>query len=223
MLNLIFLVFSFIICFSQIQIDASQPGANNQNNHDYEQGQAFYQKLCDKDPALAGESVQVYYKKIDPVVSNPQPGHDRWSAPIVTIAGNIVRPGLDGTYRHEGISFRINNPTQEVALSIISDDIIDQVNSEKKEPSLPTLKRYNSLKNSAFIAGGLWRKKIFLDATLQNPEGQSFDIKIESRNERCNPIKVQGMAVVYNKDAQSTKIFFDFADTAGRSIDYSTP
>lgn len=200
---------------------------------EFDQEQNFYEKLCMKDADYSDEQVQVYYKKIDPVVSTPQDGPDSWSFLHAVITENNeeikILPTSDGTYQYQDISFKINNsekfdPNQDMTISVMNGTDTGAQRCfkgfESKKPFLPSFENYNDLLTSRFKNESFLQQKLKLNATLRNSYSKPHKVTIEIVNGKKNPILVQGMAVVYNKNTEKTEIFFDFTDLLGLSIDH---
>ncbi len=200
----------------------------------YMQAEAFHERLHAKYADLSDARVQTYYKKINPVVSKPDDGTNRWSFPIVIISEKKVFPGSDGTYRHGDISFKIHqpekfDPTKEMSVIVACHNGRAETmqrclkDSQTKELYLTRMESYSDLLSNGFIKGAFWRHKLRLKSILRDDNGKAYKIHIESTNERNNPIVVRGMAVVYNKKTEKTEIFFDFVGALGQKIDHVDP
>ena len=204
---------------------------------EFNQAQTFYEKLCMKYDDFSDEQVQVYYKKIKSIASTPQDEPDSWSFLHAVITENNeeikIIPTSDGIYTYKDISFKINNSenfdfTQGVTISVMCNgiDAGDQrcpIHVETKELCLTGCKSYHDLLTSCFENKAFWRQKLILQAILRVSGHRPYKVTIESVNNKKNPILVQGMAVVYNKNIEKTEILFDFTDLSGVSIDHFDP
>lgn len=192
----------------------------------------FYDKRCTKYVPLLKQEAQLYYKKIQPkITSKPKKGNNEWSSPTIISLGKKIPPNK-GTYHLKDISFKINDlekfdPTKDVTISATCNGEMSEVQCfkfvETKELYLPRFENYGDLFLKGFTENAYWRQKIVLKAPLRDSNNEIHEITIEYQKGQNNPVMVQGIAVVFNKDTEKTKIFFDFVDVTGQSLDYFQP
>lgn len=203
---------------------------------EFDQEQNFYEKLCMEYTDYTDDQVQVYYKKIDPVISIPQDGPDSWSFLHAVITENNeeikILPTSDGTYQYQDISFKINNsekfdPNQDMTILVMNGTDTGAQRCfkgvESKKTFLPGFENYNDLLTSRFKNEAFLQQKVKLNATLRSSYSKPHKVTIEAVNGKKNPILVQGMAIVYNKNTEKTEMFFDFTDSFGLSVDHFDP
>lgn len=198
--------------------------------NEFAQEEAFHTKLIQQD--LIQEGALSYYKKITPILSNPNDLRaDRWLIITVSIRGQIIRPNANGIYTHDGISFTINPETFEPTqpnLMATHNNILYEVplnaSSEKKVPVPPGFDSYDALlsaiKNHKFSL----RRYVTLEGIVEIPDENPCVISIKCKKQRTEPIKLRGMEIVCGKNKNiTTKIFLDFTDQDNESIELCNP
>lgn len=193
------------------------------------QEQMFHEKLIKHD--LIQNGTQSYYKKINPITSNPPTGADQWRIATVSIAGQKICPTINGVYTHGNLSFTIDptiafDQTDPLDISIIHGEKIKTQftnATEKKVPVLPVLASLKDVSNAIHNNKLSLIRYLTLKGTLRISGEKPCVILIEGRNQCAQPITLRGMELVCRKDEKRTKIFFDFVDINNDSIDHLNP
>jgi hypothetical protein len=216
---------SFFVFLASFAMEHPIPKTN------FAQEEAFHEKLIAHN--LIQHGAQAYYKKIDPITSNPTDLRaDRWLITTVSIEGQRIRPTADGVYTHGDISFTINSetfdPTQPSNILVthrnVPYNISFNVFSEKKVPVLPNLDGYDAILNAMLSNKLSLRRYVTVEEIIEIPGKNPCVISVECKKQRTQPIKLRGMEIVCSKDKNTTtKIFFDFTDQNNESIELCNP
>lgn len=195
--------------------------------------QEFHANLCNAHPEWFQEGVRAYYKTINSHVPEFQREANQWS---FTVAGQPIGRGADRIYRmrdrNQEISFTIPPVTNfdqdpELIISLTRGGVSNEVRCikvvDQKELVLTGLNSYRELLNNAQQNKIWWVRKVTFEGTLHRRDEEPCIIKIEGMSRRKNPISVNGMEISYREDQEKTNIFFDLADSSGRSLDYFIP
>jgi len=200
---------------------------------EYTQAHNFHDRLKHTHPEWVQDGTQAYYKKIRAITSKPSAaGVDEWYPNTVAIDGNEIMQNSDGVYAHNGISFDLNSrvnfdPNKSLNISIAHNNKSVNVHFAKVEqikvPGLTHFQSYNELLQAAGNNKFSLIHKITLKGIVHVRGERPHVILIEAVNGHQQPIVLQGMQIVYNKDEGTTRIFFDFVDAAHEPVSFIDP
>jgi len=201
-----------------------------EKENEFAQAKKFHERLQYAYHGILQDGIQSYYKKIDPITSTPpNDGIDQWSIHTVWIAEKEIDWNATGTYTHGDISFTIDptadfNPTQSLNILVTHgekhSDIQFTKSTEEKIPAFPHFRSYNAVLNAMHNHNLSLIHNVTLKGNVDIPEEKPFIILIEYENQREQPMTLQGMEIVCNKDTKKTNIFFDFTDQDNQPVGY---
>ncbi len=220
-----------IICMLLLALLLSTRCILSTSCHQFTQAQQFHEKLIEEN--IIEEGDQCYYKKIGPLTSTPPLQPNLWKVSSISIGQRKIYANNENTYTDGNISFSIhslNGFTLDQPFSItIQKESGSRIQlpctlySQNKIPVIPLFRSYNDIIHAISTNNLSLMHTVTLKGILITPQQAPCMILVELENRRLEPLTLQGIEIVFNKEAKITKIFFDYKDYTNQRVNYFNP